>query len=133
MIRWAAITLVVAGLRIVACTARVPAANGQPQAERVDTLVVPAGMRADQDLELRVITGPLPERSRVVVRLQNGEIVGAVAPYGAAAGGSYTLTLARSAVTEGHVILRLSVELMEGRMRAPTSSEVLRLELASVR
>lgn len=89
--------------------------------------------RDAEHLTLHVVVGPLPAHARVIVRLENGEVAGAIAPYGRAAatsGGSYDVPIPRSAVHDGSVTLRLQVEEKRGGpTRAPTDDEVRQVSI----
>ena len=91
----------------------------------------PAPARA----ELRVTVGALPAGSRIVVRLESGVIVGAVAPFGpdaAAKGGVYLIPLDASAIRDGKLVVRLQLEEGDGKqVRAPTQAELPKIELVS--
>jgi hypothetical protein len=136
MLQGVVLLVLAVGLHAAGCSRRVTVADRQQRVERVDTITIPRGVRANQALELRVVVGPLPERSRVVVRLHTGEVAGTITPFGPearAAGGTYTIPLVGPAVTAERLILRLQLEDASGRpSRAPTAAEVRRIELVPI-
>ena len=80
-------------------------------------------------IQVQVKVGPLPEGARLVVRSEDGESLGTIAPYGAAArqkGGTYTVAVPKQGLSTADAKLALSFELKEkdGTVRAPTKNEL---------
>jgi hypothetical protein len=98
--------------------------------EAVIELAAPRAAAGSESVELAVTTGALPPGARLALSTENGEILGAVAPY---APGSRSITatvpVPRSAIVDGR--LRLRVEVLEpgAPPRPPRPGEVQRLEL----
>ena len=99
-------------------------------------LELPRSPAADETVCVRISVGVLPRNARIVVRLDNGEIVGTVAPYGVRPNqkaGVYTIPIPTSAAVNGKVSLHLEVEQKSvATTRAPTQAEVEDARLAFV-
>jgi hypothetical protein len=99
-------------------------------------LKLPRSPAAGEAVCVRISVGVLPRNARIVVRLDNGEIVGTVAPYGVRPNqkvGVYTIPIPTNAVLKGKVSLRLEVEEKSAATtRAPTQAEVEDAKLAFV-
>jgi|GEM_PF-2378984 len=122
--------LALAGLAVLACAnSRQGALAGTVEGRRrVMTLVLPRAPAPGEAATLRVAAGVLPRGARLVVRLSNGEILGAVTPYGVLPGrkaGLSMIPLPKTAIANGEVKLALEV-LERGRKtgRAPTRDEL---------
>jgi hypothetical protein len=93
-------------------------------------LAVPPAAAGSESVELAVTTGALPRGARLALSTENGEILGAVAPYAPGARSTTaTVPVPRSAIVDGR--LRLRVEVLEpgAPPRPPRPGEVQRLEL----
>ena len=93
-------------------------------------LAAPRAAAGSQSVELAVTTGALPRGARLALSTENGEILGAVAPYAPGARSTTaTVPVPRSAIVDGR--LRLRVEVLEpgAPPRPPRPGEVQRLEL----
>jgi hypothetical protein len=103
---------------------------------RVVTLALPRPPAPGETVILRVTTGALPRGARVVVRLTDGEVLGAVSPFGVLPGrkaGPSMIPLPEKAMANGKVQLVLEVE-EKGQPpgRAPTRKEVEAVDLVFV-
>jgi hypothetical protein len=100
------------------------------------TLELPRFPAAGEAICVRISVGVLPRDSRIVVRMDNGEIVGTIAPYGIRQNqkaGVYTIPIPTKAAVSGKVSLRLEVEEKgAATARAPTQAEVDDARLAFV-
>jgi hypothetical protein len=124
MRRYLAIAALVAGLFALATSARV--AEESPVIE----LAAPPAVARGGSVELAVTTGALPQGARLALSTENGEILGAVAPYAPGSRSTTaTVPVPRSAIVDGR--LRLRVEVLEpgSPPRPPRPGEVQRLEL----
>src|ERR1043166_6384894 len=87
------------------------------------TLAVPGPAGSIKLATLQVTVGPLPPSSRIVVRSESGEVLGAIAPFGIAAaraGGTYTLPLSAELLASGKVSIVFTFEQERGKsVRAP--------------
>jgi hypothetical protein len=93
-------------------------------------LAVPRAAAGSESVELAITTGALPRGARLALSTDNGEILGAVAPYAPGARSTTaTVPVPRSAIVDGR--LRLRVEVLEpgAPPRPPRPDEVQRLEL----
>jgi hypothetical protein len=93
-------------------------------------LAVPPAAAGSESVEIAVTTGALPRGARLALSTENGEILGAVAPYAPGARSTTaTVPVPRSAIVDGR--LRLRVEVLEpgAPPRPPRPGEVQRLEL----
>jgi hypothetical protein len=98
--------------------------------EAVIELAAPRAAAGSESVELAVTTGGLPPGARLALSTENGEILGAVAPYAPGSRSSTaTVPVPRSAIVDGR--LRLRVEVLEpgAPPRPPRPGEVQRLEL----
>ena len=98
--------------------------------EAVIELAAPRAAAGSESVELAVTTGALPPGARLTLSTENGEILGAVAPYAPGSRSSTaTVPVPRSAIVDGR--LRLRVEVLEpgAPPRPPRPGEVQRLEL----
>jgi hypothetical protein len=93
-------------------------------------LAAPRAAAGSQSVALAVTTGALPRGARLALSTENGDILGAVAPYAPGARSTTaTVPVPRSAIVDGR--LRLRVEVLEpgAPPRPPRPGEVQRLEL----
>jgi hypothetical protein len=98
--------------------------------EAVIELAAPRAAAGSESVELAVTTGGLPPGARLALSTENGEILGAVAPYAPGSRScTATVPVPRSAIVDGR--LRLRVEVLEpgAPPRPPRPGEVQRLEL----
>jgi hypothetical protein len=98
--------------------------------EAVIELAAPRAAAGSESVELAVTTGGLPPGARLALSTENGEILGAVAPYAPGSRSStVTVPVPRSAIVDGR--LRLRVEVLEpgAPPRPPRPGEVQRLAL----
>jgi hypothetical protein len=124
MRRYLAIAALVASVLASTTSARV--AEESPVIE----LAAPPAGAGSESVELAVTTGALPPGARLALSTENGEILGAVAPYAPGSRSSTaTVPVPRSAIVDGR--LRLRVEVLEpgAPPRPPRPGEVQRLEL----
>ena len=95
----------------------------------IELAVAPAAARA-QSVELAVTTGALPRGARLALSTEDGEALGAVAPYPPGRpSNTATVPVPRSAVVDGRLRLRLQVLEPGAPPRPPRPGEVQRLEL----
>jgi hypothetical protein len=102
---------------------------------RIVELATPRPPGHGEAVQLQVTTGPLPQGARLTVVTEEGEILGAVAPFGRPHDrGSTTATVPvpRSAVGDGRLRLRLEVIEPGAPPRPPRPDEVKRLDLVLV-
>ena len=124
MRRSLSIAALVAGLFALATSALV--AEESPVIE----LAAPPAGAGSESVELAVTTGALPPGARLALSTENGEILGAVAPYAPGSRSTTaTVPVPRSAIVDGQ--LRLRVQVLEPGVppRPPRPGEVQRLEL----
>ena len=98
-------------------------------------LAAPRPAGRGEAVQVQVTTGPLPRGARLALIAENGEILGAVAPFGPqGARGSTTATVPvpQSAMVDGRLRLRLQVVEPGAQPRAPRPGEVERLDLVVV-
>ncbi|WP_038160472.1 hypothetical protein [Verrucomicrobium sp. BvORR106] len=92
-------------------------------------LALPRDRAADEQVAVRITVGTLAKGARIVVKTAEGEVVGAVAPFGVLPGrkaGSFMVPVPLAAMKDGKVTLQLEVEepAQVGKPRAPTKTEV---------
>ena len=77
---------------------------------------------------VRITVGTMAKGARIIVKTAEGEVVGAVAPFGVLPGrkaGSFMVPVPVGAVKDDKVSLHLEVEeSTAGKTRAPTKAEV---------
>jgi len=124
MRRHLAIAALAAGLLAFATSAC--AAEEAPVIE----LAAPRAAAGSESVELAVTTGSLPQGARLALSTENGEILGAVAPYAPGSRSTTaTVPVPRSAIVDGRLRLRLQVLEPGAPPRPPRPGEVQRLEL----
>jgi hypothetical protein len=93
-------------------------------------LAVPPAAAGSESVELAVTTGALPRGARLVLSTENGEILGAVAPYAPGARSTTAMVpVPRSAILDGRLRLRVEVLELGAPPRPLRPGEVQRLEL----
>ena len=123
MRRHLAIAALAAGLLAFATSAR---AEEAPVIE----LAAPRAAAGSESVELAVTTGALPRGARLALSTENGEILGAVAPYAPGSRSTTaTVPVPRSAIVDGRLRLRLQVLEPGAPPRPPRPGEVQRLAL----
>jgi len=123
MRRHLAIAALAAGLLAFATSAR---AEEAPVIE----LAAPRAAAGSESVELAVTTGALPRGARLALSTENGEILGAVAPYAPGSRSTTaTVPVPGSAIVDGRLRLRLQVLELGAPPRPPRPGEVQRLEL----
>jgi hypothetical protein len=96
-------------------------------------LRLPRRVAPHDGIELQVSTGPLPRGARLVVESPRGQIFGAVAPFPAGStSNSATIPIPQSALQGETLPLRLEMRDPDGKTRAPSASEVGKLDLVIV-
>ena len=96
-------------------------------------LAAPRAAARGESVELAVMTGALPPGARLALSTENGEILGAVAPYvPGSRSTTATVPVPRSAIVGGRLRLRLQVLEPGAPPRAPRPGEVQRLDLVAV-
>jgi hypothetical protein len=98
-------------------------------------LAAPRQAGRGEAVQVQIAIGTLPRGARLVLSTENGEILGAVAPFGPPGGRASTVAtvpIPRSAMVNGRLRLRLQVVEPGAPPRAPRRSEVERLDLVVV-
>jgi hypothetical protein len=96
-------------------------------------LAAPRPVGHGESVELQITTGPLPRAARLTLFTENGEVLGAVAPYPPGrASNTASVPVPRSAMMDGHLRLRLQVLEPDAPPRPPRPGEVQRLDLVVV-
>ena len=102
---------------------------------RMVELATPWPLARGEAVQLQVTAGPLPRGARLTVMTEQGEILGAVAPFGPAlvrGSTAASVPVPRSAIADGRVRLRLQVLEPNGQSRPPRPDEIERLDLVPV-
>jgi hypothetical protein len=95
------------------------------QDSRLIELTAPRELRRKDALEIQVTTAPLPAGARVVVKTDQGEVLGVVTPFSLRpAESTATLAVPRGALADGRLRLRLQVQEPGEPVRAARESEV---------
>lgn len=105
------------------------------EAPGIIELAAPRLPNRGEAIEVQVTTGSLPQGARLALITEQGDILGAVAPFGphaAQSGTTVAVPVPRSALVEGHV--RLKLEVLEPGVppRSPRPGEVRRIDLVVV-
>ncbi len=96
-------------------------------------LAVPRPVGRGESVELQITTGPLPRGARLALFTENGDVLGAVAPYPPGRpSNTASVPVPRSALVEGHLRLRLQVLEPDAPPRPPRPGEIQRLDLVVV-
>ena len=93
---------------------------------RMVELSVPSALRPGDSIEVQIATGPLPRGSRLVVMTEQGETLGVVTQFnvpGTRSGSTATVPVPRTALSDGHLRLRLQVIEQGAAPRAPRPEE----------
>ena len=100
------------------------------------TLTMPRTPNADEAVRVELTVGVLPRDASIVVRTMDGEIAGAVSPFGVKPGepaGVYTIPLSEAVLRDGEVSLMLELEQKNvEEVRAPSEDEFLGAELVYI-
>lgn len=92
-------------------------------------LPAPRRLRTEEGVHLQITTS-LPRGARLTVRDEQGNILGAVTPFGLPRGSTTaTIPIPRSVITDQRVRLHLEVSEPHAPTRPPRQSEIERLEL----
>jgi hypothetical protein len=95
------------------------------QDSRLIELTAPPGLRRTDALAIQVTTAALPSGARVVVKTEQGEVLGVVTPFSLRpAESTATIAIPRRAVVDGRLRLRLQVQEPGAPPRAARESEV---------
>ena len=96
-------------------------------------LAAPRPAGPGESVQIQITTGPLPRGARLALLTENGEILGAMAPYPPGRlSNMATVPVPRSAIVDGHLRLRLQVLEPGAPPRPPRPGEVQRLDLVVV-
>jgi hypothetical protein len=96
-------------------------------------LAAPRPAGPGESVQIQITTGPLPRGARLALLTENGEILGAMAPYPPGRlCNMATVPVPRSAIVDGHLRLRLQVLEPDAPPRPPRPGEVQRLDLVVV-
>jgi hypothetical protein len=96
-------------------------------------LAAPRPIGRGESVELQITTGPLPRGARLALSTENGEVLGAVAPYPPGRpSNTASVPVPRSAMVDGRLRLRLQVLEPGAPPRPPRPGEVQRLDLVVV-
>jgi hypothetical protein len=92
---------------------------------RMIELVVPRALERAERIELQVTVAPLPADSRVLVRTEQGEVLGVVTPFGLRpAASTASIAVPRRALVDSRLRLRLQVQEPGAPARAARENEV---------
>ncbi len=88
-------------------------------------LAAPRPAGPGESVQIQITTGPLPRGARLALLTENGEILGAMAPYPPGRlSNMATVPVPRSAIVDGHLRLRLQVLEPDAPPRPPRPGEV---------
>jgi hypothetical protein len=100
---------------------------GVSAAEHREVDLIVRALQAGETLLLEVQLGMLPRGKEIELTTPSGRELGVVSPHGIRPGheaGTYTVPVPADLVTNGHLIVRLSITEPNGGKRAPTPDEV---------
>jgi hypothetical protein len=96
-------------------------------------LAAPRPAGPGESVQVQITSGPLPRGARLALFTEDGEILGAVAPYPPGRqSNTATVPVPRSAIVDGHLRLRLQVFEPGAPPRPPRPGEVQRLDFVVV-
>jgi uncharacterized protein YceK len=120
-------------LLLPGCSSADARGASREQTHRVVTVDVPRATNTDSEHRLRVFTGPLPAGSRMLLHLPDGEIIGAVAPYGPPKRAAYVFPVPAHAIRGEQLTLHVAMVVeRRGARRAPDARELERIEVVLV-
>jgi hypothetical protein len=97
-------------------------------------LAAPRPAGRGEAFQVQITAGPLPRGARLVLLTENGETLGAVAPFPPSSRSTaVTVPVPQSAVADGRLRLRLQVVEPGAPPRPPLPAEVERIDLIVVR
>ena len=100
---------------------------------RIIELTAPRSPGHGEAVEVQITTGPLPRGSRLTLMTEQGEILGAVYPFGEpGSANTATISIPPSAMIGRHLRLQLQVAEPGRTPRAPLANEVQRVELVLI-
>jgi hypothetical protein len=100
---------------------------------QVIELAIPRPPDRGEALQIQITTGPLPRGARLALIAENGETLGALAPFPPGSRlNTATVPVPRSAISAGQLRMRLQVIEPGAPPRSPRSGEIRRLDLAVV-
>jgi hypothetical protein len=117
--------LLTAALLAVGGGIAAPAAGAEQQ--NLVELTLPRAPADDEAVWLQIQAGVLAPGSVIRVSRSDGELLGSVAPYGSSRGApsaTYLVPLPKSAIVDGRIKVRLTVEQPGKPSRAPGADEV---------
>jgi hypothetical protein len=117
--------LMTAALLVAGGSFAAPAAGAEQQ--NLIELALPRAPADDEAVWLQIQAGVLAPGSVIRVSGSDGELLGSVAPYGSARGApsaTYLVPLPKSAIVDGRIKVRLTVEQPGKPSRAPGADEV---------
>jgi hypothetical protein len=88
------------------------AAVSAPVQQGVTELQLPRPPEPHERVWLKIRAGNLPRGAEIVVMSADGKLLGSASPYGLSSGqaaATYTIPLPKSAITDGHVQVRIEV------------------------
>lgn len=106
-----------------------------PKSYRSVRLTAPKDHRQGGALALKVSAGVLPPSAKLVVRSDQGKILGTFVPFGTPPGkkaGVYKLRLNANALQDGAIVLRIELVEPGAKPRPPTDAEWESAELVTV-
>ena len=96
-------------------------------------LSLPRTLRCDESIEIQITTEPLPQGARLLAKTEQGEILGAVTPFGFPGSGSTaTIPVPKTALVDGRLRLHLQIVEPDVPPRPPPADSV-KVELVIVR
>jgi hypothetical protein len=102
------------------------------QEKSVIELSAPRALTSNDAVEIQIATGPLPAGARLVVMTEQGEVIGAITPYGipgTPSGSTATIPVPPTALVDRRLRLQLQVIQPGTPPRAPRTDEVRRIDL----
>ena len=102
------------------------------QEKSVIELSAPRALAHNDAVEIQIATGPLPAGARLVVMTEQGEVIGAITPYGipgTPGTSTATIPVPPTALVDRRLRLQLQVIQPGTAPRAPRTDEVRRIDL----
>ena len=102
------------------------------QEKSVIELSAPRALTSSDAVEIQIATGALPAGARLVVMTEQGEVIGAITPYGipgTPASSTATIPVPPTALVDRRLRLQLQVVQPGTSPRAPHADEVRRIDL----
>jgi hypothetical protein len=120
---------------LLACLNGLWTSTSWGQESRMIELSAPRPPTPSESVEIQITTGPLPRGARLVVMSEQGDVLGAVTPFGVpgtARGSTATIPVPRTGLVDGRLRLQLQIVETGAAPRSPQTNEIQRVDIVLV-